>query len=111
MRHTRPPLLRKYRQTVSLQELKRYTDRVLVYTTKSSYISLFLGHSKPMDEVYNADIDYHVTNNQMRVIIKDIQAPAFTTVAWLVGIDPKATNCADLTETLREYPQFHNLPI
>ena len=57
-----------------------------------------------MDEVYNADVDYHVTNNQMRVIIKDIQAPAFTTVAWLVGMDPKTTNCADLTETLREYP-------
>ena len=110
-RHTRPPLSRKYREIVSLQELKRYTDRVLVYTTKCSYINLFLGHSKPIEEVYNADVDYHVTNNQMRVIIKDIQAPAFTTVAWLVGMDPKTTNCADLTETLREYPQFRNLPI
>ena len=102
-KHTRVPQSKRYRKIASLPELKRYTDRVLVYTTKCSFINVFLGHTMPMDQLMNADVEYQVVNDQMRIIVKDVQAPASTTAAWLVGMDPVSKNCLDLAETLCGY--------
>ena len=110
-KHTRVPQTKRYRKIASLPELKRYTDRVLVYSTKCSFINFFLGHNMPMDHLMNSDVEYQVVNDQMRIIVKDVQALVVTTAAWLVGMDPVTTNCSDLAETLRGYSQFHNLPI
>ena len=40
-KHTQVPQLKRYRKIATLPELKRYTDRVLVYSTKCSFINFF----------------------------------------------------------------------
>ena len=110
-KHTRVPQTKRYRKLASLVELKRYTDQVLVYTTKCSYINFILRHTTPIDQIVNEDVKYQLVTDQMQIIVKDVQGLEPTTVAWLVGMDPVTTNCLDLKETLWEYSQFHNLTI
>ena len=56
-------------------------------------INLFLGHSIPMDQLMNKDVEYQVVNDQIQLTVQDIQAPQATTAVWLVGMDPVTTNC------------------
>ena len=74
-RCTRFPELRKFRKIASLTDLRRYTDQCNVYNSKCMYINLFLGHSIPMDQLMNKNVEYQVTNDQMQPMVKDVQAP------------------------------------
>ena len=95
----------------SFPELKRYTDQVLVYNQKCTYINLFIGHSISMDKLMNRDVKYQVVNEQMQHIVKNVQAPEYITAVWLVGVDPVTTSCKELAEILRDFKHFSKLPI
>ena len=110
-KQTRVPQSKKHRKMASVLELKRYTDRVLVYSQKCTYINLFMDHSIPITDLVNNDVEYQLINDQMQLIVKDVQAPESITAVWLVGMDPVTTDCKDLAEILRNCEHFKNLPI
>ena len=110
-KHTRVPQLKIHKKIASLPENKRYKDGVLVYNQKCTYINLFIGHSIPMDELMNTDVEYQVVNDQMQLIVKDVQAPESITIVWLVGMDPVTTNCKELAKILQGFKHFSKLPI
>ena len=99
-KHTCVTQSKRYKKIASLSELKRYTDRVLVYNGKCMYINLFVSHSIPTGELMNKDVKYQVVSDQMQLIVKDFQAPQSITVVWLVGMNPVTTNCKELVNIL-----------
>ena len=110
-KHTRIPQLRKYRKIVSTAELRRYTDKVFVRSQKSAWINFFIGHSVPITDLNSCNVTYKFEHDQMQLIVKDVQSPEAITVAWLVGMDTKTTDCQELTEILRNSDYYKKLPV
>ena len=47
----------------------------------------------------------------MQLIVKNVQSPEAITVAWLVGMDTKTTDCQELTEFLCNSDYYKKLPV
>ena len=45
----------------------------------------------------------------MQLIFKDVQSPEAITVAWIVGMDEKTTDCKELTDILRQSDYYQKL--
>ena len=86
--------------------MRRYTDKVFVQAQKCTWINLFIGHSVPIAELANCDVEYKFTNDQMLLLVKEVQSTDATTVAWLMGMCDKTTNCEELTAILRQSEYF-----
>ena len=71
----------------------------------------FIGHSALITDLVSCDVTYRFDNNQMQLIVKDVQSPEAITVAWLVGMDTKTTDCQELTNILRQSDYYKKLSI
>ena len=110
-KHTRVPQLRRYRKISSTAELRRYTDQVFVRAQKSSWINFFIGHSASITKLASCDVKYKFENDQMQLIVKDVQSQEPITAIWLVGMDPKTTDCQKLNNILRKSDYYKKFPI
>ena len=103
--------MKRYRKISSTEELRRYTDRVFVRAQKGTWINFFIGHSVPITELASCDVEYKFHNNQMQLLVKNVQSTDAITVAWLVGMCDKTTDCKELTAILRQSEYFQKLPV
>ena len=56
-------------------------------------------------------MEYKFTNDQMLLLVKEVQSTDATTVAWLLGMCDKTTNCEELTAILRQSKYFQKIPV
>ena len=59
----------------------------------------------------NKDVEYQVTNDQIKLMVKDVQASQATTAGWLVGMDPEIINCKEVVDIISSFRQFYHLLI
>ena len=91
--------------------LKVYADNIYLEQYKSPWIKLRVGHTKDHEEFTDENFKASLIQNDMAFYKEKIHTKFTCRTGWLLGTHSVAFNARNLKTTLKQLPEFKNIPI